>query len=269
MNREQGFSVVELVIVVVLTAALSGILFQFSISYTRMASVLQSDSIAFVERLNASDYLRENLSQSAGLVDQPSLSDANVLTADPSNPLLWNRLYVLKDTFGNKTDITPLLYFARHSQNKAGVIQKNGNNYRDDEYILYHNGPKQELRIRRLANPEVLNSMVTTTCPAGATSTTCPEDILLANDIASVSLRYFSRAGNELTITSTGADSLGDTLVPCADTSPPYATCTGATFDAVEVVELTLHLAKMPEGTTRASTKSATIIRVALRDDNS
>lgn len=269
MNKEAGFSIVELITVVVLTAALSGILFQFTIGYMKYASVVESDSIAFVDRLNASDYLRENLSQATGLINQPALADSYPLAPDPADANYWKLLYTVRGTFGNTTEITPIVYFARHSHDTSGNLQKQGEKYLDDEYVLYHDGPKQELRVRRLANPAVLNNAVSTTCPPAHVSAACREDVLLASNITSVAVRYFSRAGNDITITSTGSDALGDTITPCAETTEPYTTCTGATFDSVEVVEFTLNLAKTPSGANKTSTKSATIIRVAIRDDNS
>lgn len=246
----------------VLTMLLSGLLFQFAIGYARFNTVAQSDSIAFVERLNASDYLRENLGLSSGLISQNSIADTNANVPDGSNPSYWQELHAVKGTFGNTSTVTPLLYFKKPSINTSGAPINNGVLPYEDEFILYHDGPSKELRVRALANAAAPSNRAATSCPPSIATTNCPADKLLISDITSVALRYFSRSGNDITYTS--LDDLGAS--PCTASGPSYTGCVGPDFPSAEVVELTINLSKRPLGVSADTTQSATVIRVALRN---
>lgn len=262
MKNQQGFTLPELIVVMVLTILLSGLLFQFAIGYARFNTVAQSDSIAFVERLNVSDYLRENLGLSSGLISQNSIADANANVPDGGNPNYWRLMHAIKGTFGNTSSVTPLLYYKKPSLNTSGNVVYNGTLAYEDEFILYHDGPSKELRVRTLANPSVASNRATSSCPAAIATSGCPADKVLINDIVSVALRYFSRSGNDISFNS--IDSLGN--IPCTAPGPDYTGCEGADFPSVEVVELTVNLSKKPLGVSTNTTQSATVIRVALRN---
>lgn len=262
MKRESGFTLPELIVVMILTALLSALLFQFALGYARFSSVAQSDSIAFVERLNVSDYLRENLGLSSGLISQNSIPDANANVPDGSDPSYWRLLHAVKGTFGSPSAVTPLLYFKKPSLTTSGALSYNGTLPYEDEFIVYHDGPSGELRVRTLANPNATSNKVTTSCPPSIATSGCPADKVLISGITSVALRYFSRAGNDISFTS--IDTLG--TIPCSAPGPTYTGCAGADFPSVEVVELTVNLSKRPVGVITNTTQSATVIRVALRN---
>lgn len=262
MKDRDGFTLPELIIVMVLTMLLSGLLFQFAIGYARFNTVAQSDSIAFVERLNASDYLRENLGLSSGLISQNSIVDTNANVPDTSNPSHWRLLHAIKGTFGNTSTVTPLLYFKKPSLNTSGSMVYSGTLPHEDEFIIYHDGPSKELRVRILANPNVTNNKAITSCPPAIATSGCPADKVLVNDIVSVALRYFSRSGNDISFNS--IDEFGN--IPCTAPGPDYTGCEGADFPSAEVVELTINLSKRPVGVSSNTTQSATVIRVALRN---
>ncbi len=266
MNTERGFTLPELIIVMVLSTMLSAILFGFAIDYSRYGSTIQSNSVAFVERLNASDFLRENIGLSSGLINQTSIHDDHALVQDPYDPEHWILIRAVKGTFGNNSSVTPLVYFKKFSRNSNRDVVYNGVKPYEDEYVIYHDGAKKEVRVRTLANPDAKDvdgtSMATTSCPIAYVTDECPEDKLLISDIISIGLRYFSRSGNEITYNS--IDDLG--IVPCTAVGPLYTGCAGADFPSAEVIEITLNLSKRPDGVGTNSTQSATIIRVALRN---
>jgi len=262
MRKQAGFTMPELILVMVLTVLLTGLLFQFAIGYARYSTVAQADSIAFVERLNASDFLRENLGLSSGLISQNSIDDSNANVPDGSNPTHWRLLHAIKGTFGSTSTVTPLLYYKKPSLNASGTMVYNGTLPYEDEFILYHDGPSKELRVRTLANPDVTGNRATTSCPPAVATSSCPKDKVLISDIVSVVLRYFSRSGNDITFNS--IDEFGN--IPCTAPGPDYTGCEGADFPSAEVVELTINLSKRPIGVSADTTQSATVIRVALRN---
>ena len=262
MKSQSGFTLPELIIVMILTMLFSGLLFQIAIGYARYNTVAQSDSIAFVERLNASDFLRENLGLSSGLIGQNSIDDVNANVPDGSNTDHWQLLHAIKGTFGNTSSVTPLLYFKKPALTTSGNMSYNGALPHEDEFILYHDGLSKELRVRSLANPDVVNNRLITSCPPAAATSSCPKDKVLINDIVSVALRYFSRSGNDISFNS--IDEFGN--IPCTAAGPAYTGCAGADFPSAEVVELTVNLSKRPVGVSTNTTQSATVIRVALRN---
>jgi hypothetical protein len=121
----------------------------------------------------------------------------------------------------------------------------------EDEYVLYLDGATKSLMSRVLANPNVVNNKLHTSCPANLATPSCPADTTVASDISSINMRYFSKTGNVIDYTSS------------YDTSTN--TYTGPDFPVVEVVEFTLSLSKKPLFQTSNATSNTTIIRVAIR----
>lgn len=263
-RAEAGFTLPELIVVMMMTAVLATVLFQFMTSYLRFSAGAESDNIAFVDRLNAGDYLRENIGASSGLMSQNSLDDTHIPASvqDPLDSLHWMALfpYASPVGYGNTSSVTPLLYFRKYSKNSSNEIIMNGVQPYEDEFIVYHDGASRQLRVRTLANTDASGNTRLTSCPPESATTSCPRDTVLMDDVANVKLRYFSKTGNEISITSHADDGTS----PCSNTTYPFTGCDGARFESVEVVEITLNLAKTSLNT--ASTKSSTIIRVALRN---
>jgi hypothetical protein len=256
MTSERGFTVPEVFMSLILTALLSGLIFMFTINYWRFGYMLEADLDTFVSRLNAGDYLRENIGPSSGLINQNGLPDVNTNNPDPSIPsnLYWQPLNAVPGSFpvGNNGTTTPLLYFKKPSMNSAGDIIMNGQQPFEDEYILYMDGGNKQLRVRTLANPNATGNRLRTSCPSNVATGTCPADRIIMEDLASVELRYFSRSANLIDFTSS--------------TDPETGLFNGPDFPVAEVVEFTLNVEKRPIFQKENVTKSSTIIRVALRN---
>lgn len=253
--NQAGFGLVELMSIMVVTALFSGLIISFGFNYWRYAYLLDADLTTYVDRLNTGDYLREALGSSSGLIIQNSIADANTHNPDPAIPtnLYWEPNHAIP---GNKpvgsTGTKPLLYFKRFSVNTTGSIIMNGEQPYEDEYIVYLNGATKQMLVRALANPDAPGNRLKTSCPPASATTSCPADKVLLTDLASVDLRYFSRAGNLVDYTSVYDANL-----------PGYI---GPDFTVVEVVELTLNIAKKPVFQKTNATQSSTIIRIALRN---
>ena len=254
-NNQGGFTLPELLIVVSVSAVLIGLIVTFTVGYSRFAASLQLVSDAFVTRLNMSDYFREKLGASSGLISQNSIADMNVGAVDTatSPAYFWQIVHPIPGTIsvGSGNAITPIFYFRKFSQNSSGALIMNGTNPYEDELIIYLDASDRTLNVRTLANLSAPGNKAKTTCPKALATTNCPADAKLIGDVTSVDVRYFSRTG--ILIDWTSIFDLNTGL---------YA---GPDFPAVEVVELKVNStvqAKYQSNTLNNST----IIRVALRN---
>lgn len=255
-HDEQGFTLSELIIVIVLTTLFSILLLNFTFDLWHTGYLQQADLETLTDRLNAGDTLREQIGSSSGLIVQNSLADTHTLVPDPSfaSGNYWLPVHAIP---GNKPipvsgTYTPLIYYSRFSQKASGSFIMNGAQPYQDEYVLYLNGSTKSLMLRSLANPSAAGNRLVTSCPPAQSNGSCPSDRTVATDLASIDMRYFSRTGNVIDYTS-----IIDPLTGL------YA---GPDFPVVEVVEFTLHITKKPVLQSTNVTQNTTIIRIALRN---
>jgi len=255
-NRQAGFTIVELLSVMIVTLMFSGLIIYFTFNYWRTTATLSNDLDAFVSRLNAGDRLRDAFNESSGLIVQNSIADSHTGSPDPAIPSgnYWKPLHAIPGdtTIGGSDTITPLLYFRSPSINTSKDVILNGQLPYEDEQVLYLDGTTKQLRMRILANTNATGNRKTTTCPAASVSSSCPIDRLIGENISKVGLRYFSRSGNLMDYTSIVDSATGQYI--------------GPDFPAVEVVEITLYVYKKSTLKGGADTTSQTIVRIALRN---
>jgi len=250
-----GFTLVELLIVIVTTSLFVTLIMYFTIQYWRFGFALEADLDTLTQRLDAGDFIRDSLGTSSGLISQNSLADTHVLDQDPTAGAgFWLTIHAVP---GNtpmpaKGSFTPLLYYQRPSINTSNQVILNGTQPYLDEYVLYLDGNTKSLMVRTLANSGAPANRAHTSCPTAAASAGCPADRTLVSDIASIDTRYFSRNGTTINWMSS-VDSITGAYI-------------GPDFPVVEVVELTLNVAKKDTFQTVTTTKSSTVIRIALRN---
>lgn len=253
---QDGFTISELLIVIILTSLFTLIITVFTFDLWRTAAIQQSNADTLVSRFNASDTLREEIGSSSGLIIQNSIADSHTLVPDTSIPgnSYWQPIHAIPGTtpVGTNGTYTPLLYFKRFSFNSSNQYIMNGTSPYEDEYVLYLDGSSKALMQRNLSNPSATGDRLITSCPPAQATAGCPADKLVSPDISSVSTRYFSRTGNLLDYTSI--------------TDPNTGQYAGPDFPAVEVVEMTLNLSKKPGFSNTKASQNSTVIRIALRN---
>ncbi len=251
---QNGYTLPEMLVTLIMTALFVALIMTFTFSYWRYGASQEADLDTLTTRLNAGDILREYLTQSSGLITQNSLPDSHVLNPDPlvTNGLHWQPLHAIPGNYSVANGTKPLLYFRRFTQNTTGNFILNGTQPYEDEYVIYLNAAKKQMLLRTLAN-QAAGNKIASSCPPSQATQACSADKVIASDIESVDLRYFSRAGNLLDYTSITDPDLPGTYI-------------GPDFPVVEVVELTLNLSKKPFLNQTNSTKNSTIIRIALRN---
>lgn len=256
-RRDAGFTITELLIVIIMTSLLTLIIMVFAFDLWRTSAIQEASNDTLETRFNASDTLREEIGTSAGLIIQNSITDSHTLVPDTSIPgnNYWLPIHAIPGTYsvGASGTYKPLIYFRRFSFDSSGNYIMNGNQPYEDEYVLYLDGTNKALMQRNLANPAATGNRLLTSCPPSQATSTCPADKTIASNLSSVAVRYFSRTGNLIDWTSI--------------TDPNTGAYVGPDFPAVEVVEFTLNLAKQPSFSSTNAVTSSTVIRVALRND--
>lgn len=255
-NGQQGFTLAELNVAIILTVFFSILILTFTFEYWRYSYLLEADLDTLTTRLNAGDILREEIGTSTGMIIQNSLADSNTLVADPAIPSgnYWLPIHAVpgNKAVGGPGTYTPLVYFRRPSLNMSGAFIMNGTQPYEDEYVLYIDGSRKALMQRSLANSSASGNRLKTSCPPAIATSSCPADKAIAPDLASIDMRYFSRTGNLIDYTSV--------------TDPNTGQYIGPDFTTVEVVELTINLTKKPIFQKTNATSNSTIIRIALRN---
>lgn len=254
-GEEAGFTLVELLVVMILTIMFSGLILTFFLDLWGSTASLENDSETLVTRQDAGDVLREAFNATSNLINQNGIADANANNPDPGDATgtHWLILHAIPgNTAMPASGTAPLLYYTAPSVDNSKNFIMNGTQPYQDEFILYLNGDTKELRLRTLASPGASGNSKITSCPPALATASCPADRLIASDVSSVDKRYFSRSGNLLDWTSI--------------TDPITGAYIGPDFPSVEVLELTLNLHRKSVLHSGNDTTNKTIIRVAFRN---
>ncbi len=255
LQSESGFTLVELLVVMFMTVMLTGLIMSFTLDFWGRTTSLQNSSDNLVTRQSLGDKLRDSFNRAIGLVIQPSISDTQTLAPDPDqvSGSYWLPLHAVPETKQKPASglTNPIIYFNAPSVHSDRTQIMNGSQPYLDEYVMYLTSSGQ-LRLRTLANPSASGNAAKTTCTPSQTSETCGPDRLLATDVSSVALRYFSRSGN-----------LQDwhSII-----DPETGLYIGPDMPSVEVVELTATFDVKAKLKKSRSTKASTTIRVAFRN---
>lgn len=252
---QTGFTVPELIIVMVLTLLFSSLVLSFAFDFWGTATDLQNSSETLVTRQNIGDRLRGQLNVASTLLNQNSIADTNANVSDPSDVsgTAWLNMHAVPETVATPVagQYAPILYYAAPALNASKNFIMRGVEPEQNEFVLYLDGAQKKLMLRTLANPASGN-VARTSCPASVANASCPVDRTLADDVVSVGKKYFSKSGNTI--------NWNDVIDP--DTGASI----GPDYPDVEVVELTITLRKRAVIHGRADSLSSTTVRVALRN---
>jgi prepilin-type N-terminal cleavage/methylation domain-containing protein len=258
LNNESGFTLPELLSVMVVSLIFSGLIIYFAFDYWRATATLDNDSQTFVSRLTAGDKLRDNLNVASNLIIQNSINDTHTGNPDPAyaSNYFWLPIHAVpgNTAVGASGTTTPLIYFQQPAVDSSKSFIMNGTQPYQNEFVLYLDGTTKQLLLRTLANSAAPSNAAVTSCPSSAATSICPADKIIAEDVASIDMRYFSRSGNTI-----DHNSIIDTTV----TPNAYI---GPDFPSVEVVEFNLHNFRKSRLGGGTDTSNQTVIRIALRN---
>lgn len=256
LRNQSGFTVPELISVMVVTLMFTTLIMYFTLQSWGSTETLKSDLEVFSGRLTAGDRLRDTLNASTGLISQNSLADTQTNNPDPAivSGAFWIPIHAIPGIkpVGGSGTTTPLIYYSQPALDSGKNYVMNGTSPYLNEYVLYMNGTTKQLLLRSIANSSAAGNITKSSCPKAVATTSCPADIIIAENVASISMRYFSRAGNLLDYTSIVDPSTGAYI--------------GPDFQSVEVVEFSMQAYKKSVIRGGQDTTNQTIIRVALRN---
>ncbi len=252
---QKGFTVPELIVVMVMTLIFSTIVLSFAFDFWGNATDLQNSSETLVNRQNLGDRLRARLNLASTLLNQNSITDSHANVSDPSDVsgTHWLTKHAVPGalTMPAAGSFSPVMYYAAPTVDAAKNFIMRGVEPDQDEFVIYLDGTQKKLMLRTLANP-VSGNALRTSCPSNVATTTCPADRTLAEDVISVATRYFSKSGNSINWNDVKDPDTGASI--------------GPDYPDVEVVELTITLKKRAVIHGQADSISNTTVRVALRN---
>ena len=248
--NQAGFTVPELIVVMTLTLLFSTMVMSFAFDYWGITASLQNSNDTLVTRQNLGDTLRNRINVASNLLNQNSIIDPN---APESSSGEWPMLHAVPLTVLTPTpgQIKPILYYEAPVLDATKNFVMRGTSPHQNNFMLYLDGTTKQLLLRTLAN-EVTENVTKTTCPSSHIVAGCGADRVMADDVVSVSTKYFSKSGNAL--------NHNDVI------DPETGVAIGPDFPDVEVVELTINLKKRATIRGTADSSSQTTIRVALRN---
>jgi hypothetical protein len=256
LDASSGFTLVELVVVMVLTLLFSGLILTFFFDLWGSTATLMNDGDTFETRTDAGDALRDDFNASSGLINQNGIPDPNADNPDPAQPSgqYWIPIHAIPGTTTMPSSgTTPVLYYKAPSVDSSKNFILNGTQPYDDDYVLYLNAATKSLMLRTIANSSAAGNHAVTSCPPSSATTSCPADKTIATNVSSVGETYYSRSGNTINWESI--------------TDPITGNYIGPDFPSVEVLQLTLglHVNSTLKGDT--NTDNSTIIRVTFRNN--
>lgn len=180
--RQAGFTLVELLVVLIVIGILSLTLANFVVTWLQASSASQERTALLTDAENALDSVNADIRLSGSVDDTNRWADANA----PGNSYGWQS--------GSQTLV--LAKIAVDSSNN--VIFSDQANYitqKDDE-VYYLSGTTL---YRRTLASDSSNDAAVTTCPPASATKTCPADTTVATGVSSWSVAYYDLNNNVVT----------------------------------------------------------------------
>jgi len=145
--REDGFTVPELIVVMVLTLLFSSMVLSFAFDFWGGATQLQNSSDTFVDRQNVGDKIRDSINEASSLINQNSIADANTALPDASDAsnTRWLLLHAIPVTTAmpTKGQSQPVFYFEAPAKDQLNHYIMRGVTPFQNEYVIYMDGSKK------------------------------------------------------------------------------------------------------------------------------
>lgn len=179
LKLSAGFTVVELVVGI----TIGSILFlAFTVAMTNYFVLITKNNASIDMAANSQNLLRstvETLRVGDGVRPTNTIADSNA----PSGG--WNT--------SNADFVIVIASPALNSARNYIVDLSTGSPFMN-ELVYYKNG--SSLMLRRLANPDANGNALTTSCPPGSSSQSCPPDKLLADYVQSMTFTLYDQDNN-------------------------------------------------------------------------
>lgn len=184
LNDQGGFTIVELITVIVVLVIVSAAVVAFSVNNTIEAARVSTRADLLTNAQIGLDRMANDIRLSSKADDNNRWADSNSPTS-PSNNYGWqsSSSTLILATSAQTSNGTILF------DDKADYITTKNN------YIYYLSGGTLYKRI--LAAPVTGNSAVTT-CPASLATASCPADKVVLTNVNSLSIQYFDNLNQQV-----------------------------------------------------------------------
>ncbi|HSX48543.1 MAG TPA: hypothetical protein VLF41_03540 [Candidatus Nanoarchaeia archaeon] len=193
LDQENGMTFVEIIIAVTLAAIIVTILAQFYsnalLDYGRTETKTQLQQ----NTRQAVDTLARDI-KAAISVESPNHWPDSHSPTSPSNNYGW------QSTSGSSATLV-MAVPSRDTNDGLLYIDSLHNALQTDDVVYYINSANKILYRRVIANPVAGNAALTS-CPPGQTSSSCPADANVVEDVADLTITYFDLNNNVTTPTN-------------------------------------------------------------------
>lgn len=259
--NKKGFTLPEFLTVIAILGLIIVAVFALYEGILKTTIKAESDIESTARRMTAGNYLRQQISESSGLIIQPVHSDAHA----PGG--VWPAIHP-SDNDQTKLPIVngikPIMYYKSLTYNSSQqVINQINGSPEEDEHVLYLNTTNKKLFVRNIANP-VSGNVMKTSCPSENATAACPADHEVLQNVTKVGFQYLSKTGEVMDYYQViNATDPACAPNPVADNEYCQP---GPDFEVVEVVELRPFVSIKSKGQSSNQTQSETVMRAAVRN---
>lgn len=197
-RNQSGMTIVELTITLILVTAISSLIIGFSVDKIRQSTqqTIKYELLSGAEK--GLNIVANDIRLSARADDANRWEDDNAPLA-PSNKLSW------------MSNSTTLVLATAAQDSDKNVIFDDTHNYvsAKNNYIYFL---KDGTLYRRLLAAPVTGNAAVTTCPPEASTSSCPSDKTILNNVTSFSITYYDGSNQAVTPSSARSISLAVTL---------------------------------------------------------
>ncbi len=198
LASEGGFSLLELLVAISITTVLLLIADNFVIDGTLSANIAYNKTTIQSNTKSAVENVARTIRSAKSVEATNSQPDPN--PPIPANPYSWTAVA------GNNATLI-LAVPARDTGNNLLYVDGLHSNIYTNDVIFYLDSATNRLYKRTIANA-VAGNAAKTTCPPALSSSSCPPDSIIVEDIAGLSTTYLNAANVSVAVPS-GTEAVG------------------------------------------------------------
>jgi len=177
----KGVSMVELILTISIVSILSIVVMNFMVNWFQQNAISETRAVLLADAQNAIDQMGDAIRLS-------SAADQNNRWPDDNAP---------NGQFGWSSDSDTLILASAVEDQSGAIVFSDPSNYTSEKNNQIYFLEGSSLHRRILAAPVESNKLVTS-CPVESASPECPADRVLANNVASFSVKYFNGENQEV-----------------------------------------------------------------------
>jgi prepilin-type N-terminal cleavage/methylation domain-containing protein len=199
MRHQDGFSLVELLVVMAVTVVLASVASSFIISNLTGSTRATAKANLLGEAQIGVDKITADIRASSNADTNNRWPDAN----GPGNQFGWS-----------STSSQVILAIASQDNNDNILWQDASNYIPYKDNVIYY--VQNNILYKRTLAATVANNLAKTSCPAASATPSCPADKAVLHNVSSFSVRYLDRTSADTTPTNAKAVEISVTLTTTA-----------------------------------------------------